>query len=907
MSVPRAPVVLQAAGLLLVAACIGRSPAPSGTPSHSPFALADSLRTLERYSEAVPLYRRLRDSLATAGDTAGWWKAELWWAYGQMRLGHPDSAEQALGRVRDLVGGQAERQAWTSVVTSNLLSLQGRFDHAVVEAERARDLAGQTSDAGLQHGVSYALGWVYSMTGRQREAFTVDSEAVARLRTLDRAPRTTLASALNALGIDYYWLGRFSEAAQVLEEALAIYRELGQTRGAIRVLVTLGDVYQRSAEAERSFEAYQEALTYAEQLGELSNEVAVLHNNVAISYRDGGNFGKARSHLERALQIARSTGQPYAEVLALFSLGTLNLMQAKVAEAQRALTAALQLADSLGYTPQRVGILADLAAAAVAAGNPREAMRWSDAASALGDSMGLAISQIPVLQARASALEATGHPDKAVDTYLSGLDLLESWRGRVALGDKRMGIAHTYRTTYAKTVRLLFKRNRIAEAFGVAERARARLLLDLLADRQTEAARGTRSGALEEQLRERLAALETAPPDQRRALDRDIKRIGSSLSALESEARNRDPTVGAARYPAPVSLEEVQAELRGTDRSLLAFFWGDDDVFGWWVTADNIRAARLGSSDSLSALIDFLRGSIESPEAAPNWIAPARSAFRSLIAPLNPGNESETFVIPDGPLVHVPIEVFVPGDDSISWGATRRFAYGPSASVLLALIRAPKTGPWQHAVLAVGNPSAGGTRAHATFRDGSDTDPGPLPNATAEARGIHQLFRSRGADLLIGAEATVKRWLALEPARYRYLHFAAHARVHDRRPERTHLVLSNGSLDLAAIKNLRLQAELVTLSACETALGRRVWGEGVIGLPHAFLAAGARGVLVTLWRVGDRSAADFMRDLYRELHAEQAPAEALRTVRRRWMTSGGPAAHPSRWAPFILVGGVTPQ
>lgn len=892
--------------LVVLSACADRPPGLTRSAPKSAFTLADSLRTLERYAEALPLYRHLRDSLTSAGDTAGWWKAELWWGYGQMRLGHRDSAEQALARTRELVGGSEERQAWTSVVTSNLLSLQGRLDSGVVEAERARDLARQTTDLGLQQAVSYALGWVYSITGRQREAFVVDSEAVERLRALDDAPRTTLASALNALGIDYYWLGRYTEAARTLEEALAIYRELGQTRGATRVLVTVGDVYQRSADTERAFEAYQEALSYAEQLGELSNEVAVLHNNVAISYRDGGNFGQARRHLRRSLQIARSSGQPYAEVLALFHLGTLDLMQENIAAARPNLLAGLKLADSLGYTLQRLGILAELASAAAGAGNAREAMRWSDAATALGDSIGLPAPQIPVLQGRAAALEAVGRPDAAADVYLAALELLESWRGRVALGNMRMGFAHTYRVTYARTIRLLLRRKRIADAFGVAERARARVLLDLMADRENEAAQNTRSGALQEQLRERLAALETAPPDQRPALDRDINRIGDSLMAFEAEARSRNPTAGAARYPVPVTLDEVQAQLRGTDRGLLAFFWGEDDVFGWWVTANTVRTARLGSPDSLSALIDFLRGSIESEEAAPDWIAPARRAFQSLIAPLRPGEVTETLVVPDGPLAHIPLEVLVRGEDSVPWGATRRFIYGPSASVLLALIRAPSIGPWRHAVLAVGDPSASATRVHASFRDGSDTDPGPLPNAAAEVRGIGDLFRTEGADLLIGRSATVKQWLSLEPARYRYLHFAAHARVHDRHPERTHLVLSNGSLDLAAIRGLRLRAELVTLSACETALGRRVLGEGIIGLPHAFLTAGAQGVVVTLWRIRDQSASDFMREFYAELSTGQSPAEALRIVRHKWITSGGPSAHPSRWAPFVLVGGVKP-
>jgi CHAT domain-containing protein len=114
---------------------------------------------------------------------------------------------------------------------------------------------------------------------------------------------------------------------------------------------------------------------------------------------------------------------------------------------------------------------------------------------------------------------------------------------------------------------------------------------------------------------------------------------------------------------------------------------------------------------------------------------------------------------------------------------------------------------------------------------------------------------------------------------------------------------NESTLDLAAIRRLRLRADLVTLSACETALGRRVRGEGVIGLSHAFLGAGARATLVTLWRIADRSAADFMQAFYNELHAGMPPAQALLVVRRRWVLAGGAQGHPSHWAPFVLVGG----
>jgi CHAT domain-containing protein len=259
----------------------------------------------------------------------------------------------------------------------------------------------------------------------------------------------------------------------------------------------------------------------------------------------------------------------------------------------------------------------------------------------------------------------------------------------------------------------------------------------------------------------------------------------------------------------------------------------------------------------------------------------------------------DLLVVPDGPLAHVPVEAFLPGDAAAPLGATHRITYGPSGAVLLALARGGPGQTWERSVLAVGNPALAGASTAADSEAMRDGSLGPLPAAEDEARAVMDLVGGASGDLLLGRRATRDRWLGLEPGRYRYLHFAAHALVDDARPDRTRLVLAGGALTLPDIRRLDLTAQLVTLSACETALGRRVRGEGVIGLPHAFLAAGARGAVVSLWRVGDRSTAEFMRAFYEQVAAGQSPAEALRTVRRQRLDSVSPAV----WSAFVLVGG----
>jgi CHAT domain-containing protein len=460
-----------------------------------------------------------------------------------------------------------------------------------------------------------------------------------------------------------------------------------------------------------------------------------------------------------------------------------------------------------------------------------------------------------------------------------------------------MGVAEPHLDAYEGAVRTLLAAGKADAALEVAERARARLLLELMAERDMRSGANSPENQIRQQLREKFAARGDANGKDAAIIDRDIDALTNRLDAIQTSARATDVNAGV-RYPASSNAATLQRSLVSGNRALLVYFWGERSVFGWWVTANSIHAARLGSVDSVGAFLDFMRGSLDSPSL--DWKPVAVRAFQQLVAPLRPTLADEILVVGDGPLAATPVETFTPAAGAEPWGATSRFIYGPSASVLLALSRARPRTQWTKGILAVGDPTVSG-QTTALYREASrDIDLAPLPAAAAEARNVAQLF---GGDALVGSNATVQHWLALDPARYRYLHFATHAVLSDRRPEQTSLVMAGGRLDLNSIRHLRLSSELVTLSACETGLGQRLRGEGIIGLPHAFLAAGARGVVVSLWKVEDRTTADYMAEFYKELHSGKTPAGAMLAIRQSRIRSNGPFAHPSKWAPFVLIGG----
>lgn len=862
------------------------------------FATADSLRDAGANAESAELYLTLRDSLRAAGNAEGEWYAQLWWANALARLGPLDSAGAALDRALDLAGDRPDRLGWTRYIRSWTRWLTGDFDEALAEAEAARAVLAADPDPDLAVDLHHMFGRIYSHLGRHRDALREHEDALRALEEID-APSGQIAFALTETAIDYRHLGRYEDARAALRRSAAIHRENGDSLNLGFSLGNLANIFGDLGEHRTALDTVLRAMELVRHTAS-GRILANGHRNVAEFYRLVGNPDAARAHLDSALMWAERASAVYGRVGSLSTLGQLELQEGALEAAERAIAPAIALADSAGLGTERANLRAYLARLRTRQGRDAEAVAAARRAVALADALGDPAVQIRALESLGEALERSGAVEQALREYGRTIDLLESWRGRLAVGDLRAGIIEPRTLAYDGTIRLLLAGGDAGGALEVAERAKARRLLELMAQGRQDPA--SESGRIRERLRSSYEALAGAEGAVHDSIVLVIEDLVSDLERVEAAARRADPVGAAARHPAPRPPAELRSGLVDEGTSLLVFHWGEENVFGWLARDDRLRGAHLGHPDTLAALVEFARDALFEPATGPDWRPVARRAYRLLLEPLGPIDAGTLLLVPDGPLATLPFEALIDPETDEPLGAGPAFVYGPSASVLLTLRATPPGEEWERSLLAVGDPSvAGPVRARAVRAGGLD-ELGPLPFAAREARELAELFAGDGADLLIGEDATLGNWRELEPDRYRYLHFAAHAVVSDERPARTHIVLADGGLDLAAIRGLSLRAELVTLSACETGLGRHVSGEGLIGLPHAFLAAGARGAVVSLWKVPDRAAYEYMRELYDRLATGRPAAEAMRDVRRERIRAGGGLSHPSAWAGFVLVG-----
>jgi CHAT domain-containing protein len=677
-----------------------------------------------------------------------------------------------------------------------------------------------------------------------------------------------------------------------------------------------------------------------------------LHRNRGLVYLHMGELDRAREDLLGYLQRSREQSDPGHESEALIKLGYLFLelgaFDGGLAVADSARAQAERHQDPFAY--REAHVLA--ARLEQAAGRHEESLaRWREALAhdeydeaelrILEDRMGIA----NVLAVQGKAGEARGMiadmqgrirssgseeltqamwfgiahtfeksaPDSARHYYQKALDMIEEVRAGVGGAETGAGFLGGSRRYYYEEVARYFAglaaggdARWSAEAFQTIERAKARGLLDLL-----EHALAAEAVPAEEAVLDSIYRLDEAAPDYRA----EVRRLERRYAMLR---RERISSSAAALPTGIAGIDEVRSKLP-KKTVMFAFALGDIASQLWVIDREGSELHRLPARAELRRRAAILVDAVRAPGSADAALRrEARELFRILLAPgRGPLEEAEHLVIvPDGCLFEIPFEILLEGDspEDAPWDElpllARRFAplYAPSASVYLAMRAEDGRDSCGIELLAAGDPDC------PILEKGTGEPLAPLPETRAEVEAIGSGFEKGERELLLGAEASeaaVKA--AMRERTPRIVHLAAHGLVDPAQPSASSIALcpdeegtEDGYLHALEILAQSVPARLVVLSACESGRGRLGRGEGVIGLTLAFLGAGARNVVSSLWAVPDESTSALMRECYRGLMKKgESPQDALNEARLRLL--GEPAtAHPFFWAAFVATGSGAP-
>jgi CHAT domain-containing protein len=464
-----------------------------------------------------------------------------------------------------------------------------------------------------------------------------------------------------------------------------------------------------------------------------------------------------------------------------------------------------------------------------------------------------------------------GDVESALRLWREAIEIIELLRSSIDTEAAKIGFVGDKQTVYGALVSTLLARGRAAEALEYVERAKSRALVDLLADRYATAEhrldRGNPqlAGLLERHRQAEEALTAQAPRD-----NATFERQRNALLAAAQGLRQAAPELASLVVVSPASANELAALLDANEVGVQYFQYGEA-LFALTFGPGGSRGFTLEGKDLLKDVRDF-RNALTALRPQANELA--RRLYARLIAPLEGAiGGRPLLLVPHGALHYLPFAALHDGKQYLVQKHALRVM--TSASALKYLRPAAASGP--SGALIFGNPTL------------------DLPSAEDEARLLAKLLPA--SRVLIGAQAT-KRALIEDGARFRTIHIAGHGIFEAQRPLESRLVFAGEELKVNEIYNLALAADLVTLSACESGLGRITDGDDVIGLTRGFLYAGAASVVASLWKVADEATVILMERFYANLK-KMNKREALRAAQ---IETSRKHPEPYFWAAFYLTG-----
>jgi CHAT domain-containing protein len=738
------------------------------------------------------------------------------------------------------------------------------------------------------------IGLYYSKKNDYKRAYKIFYNAAniaEKKGKIDKIPEC-----LDNLAVISYYFGNYDLSDQFFKKAIKIYEKQGDIKSVVSDLIeiALGN-YKKQRENKLELDINESigimltALEYSRKMG-LGELESILLNDIGYIYIEIDNK-KAQPYIEEALKKALSINKKEAVAAALNNLGTIYLRRNQTLEAMKNYQQSLSLALKIDYWPEI----------------------WNDYAG-LGQ-----------------CYEKMGKYEMALNSYEKALETIDKIRETIDLDFNKVSFDREKKSVYEGIIRCLVllkeegkvEKNIDEEIFSFMRKVKAIAFQEGLveiSDVEQNKDLADELSRTDQQISKIIADYENDHNEEfsNRLLELEYR----YLQILEEENNTRKN--GEDKFTNNLSLYRFQKEALSDDQVLLDYYLGEKESYCFLIGQDTYQIIKLPSEKEIENSIKlYIKLLSDSSIDAEDLFSAGYKIGTMLIPPLKnlPMQITSLSIIPDGLLNYLPFETLV-FEDQKDKGRRKylvedfSISYAPSITAFYKFKKMLPLNNYKKELLVFGNPYYDSSeqkrvRSLTFFLNGQPSAEGfklpPLPYSQQEAKEISRLFSRSKADLFLKKKATEENLKALWLRDYRILHFACHGLISENYPQRSCLVLSllpgtreDGFLTVREIYNLKLKAELVVLSACETSRGALEKVEGIIGLPRVFLLSGSRAVVSSLWSVNDRATQKFMKDFYSFLLNGDAKDEALRKAKIKMIKSG--RSHPYYWAAFVLIG-----
>ncbi|MBV9210020.1 MAG: tetratricopeptide repeat protein, partial [Acidobacteria bacterium] len=850
-------------------------------------------QALKKFEEALPLWRKAGDRRREAYTLR--YIGKIYSDLGQ-KLRALDYYNQTLPLLREVKDTRSEGAMLSSI--GLIHDALGEKQTALEFYNRALPLlraAGDHSDEAI---TLVNLGLAYNALGEKQRAINHYQQALAILRT--HADQKIEAITLNNLGRLYDSLGEKQKALEYFGQALPIFQSLGDRHMEAVALTNIGFVYETLDERKITLGYYEYALKALRAAGDRFTEAQTLENMGRV-HHSLKEFEKALEYFKQALEIQQAIGDRPSAAITLSDTGQTYDALGQTDKALDYYNRALQLSRAVEDKSVEATVLRRLAIVEERRGQFADARAKMEAALSIIESLR---TRVVGQELRASYFSTV---QEQFETYISLL--MHMHRAEPAKGYDALALQANERARARSMIEMLNEaganiRQGVAPALLNRERSLQQKLMTL-AERQT---RLLTENPLLRPGDESPAAKTIAQ------LKAELSNALTGYRQVEAEIRIASPRYAALTQPSPLSLREIQAQTLEPDSLLLEYSLGDEKSYLWAVTPDSMqsfelpsRAAIEGAAEQVLELLTArnLQVKFETPpekrqrveRADKDYLQAATRLSDMLLLPVAEQlGKKRLLIVGDGMLNYIPFAALPMASSAAPEGyqpliVEHEIVSLPSASTLgvlrrellgrktvaktLAVIADPvfdktdarvKLGRSEKNSATRGVDRERGAHLFQTSEDAPEETPPiqRLPYTRIEADAILSLVPASQSKKALDFDANRATAMSAELGQYRYVHFATHGILDSEYPELSGIVLSlvgrdgaeqDGFLWAHEVFNLRLPVEMVILSGCRTGLGKKIKGEGLVGLTRGFMYAGAARVMVSLWDISDEASA----------------------------------------------------
>jgi tetratricopeptide (TPR) repeat protein len=742
---------------------------------------------------------------------------------------------------------------------------QGRYAQALEFHQQALAIAKEIGERSAEATTLSNIGGVYDNQGNVSQSMEYYQQALAIRKAI--GDRSGEANSLHNLGLSYYNQGEYAKALELLQQSLTITQEIGDRAQEAQYLTSIGGLYSTLGQYPQALEYRQQALSIAREIGNRPQEAIIL-NGIANTYERQKLYTEALEQYQQSLTIAREIGERAGEGYILTNIGYVYERKGEHSQALASLQQGLGIFRDIGEPSGESYALRGLGLVYTASKQEAEALKSYQQAITIQRKLGHRPDEGLTLSHLGNLYNSQGQYAEAQKSLFKAVEILESVRPSELTDEHKISLFDTQADTYRYLQQSLIAQNKTNAALEAAERGRARAFVELLAKQLSP---------------------QSKEPIKYPSLQ-EIKQIAQQQNATLVEY---SIIPGQSLYIWVIQ-PTGKIDFRSVDLKT-------------WLQEHNTSLADLVSNTRESIGVSRSIFSVEHPNPVDenNQTKRLQQLHQLLIKPiagLLPTDSNQRIIFnPQGELFLVPFAALQ--DQQGKYLIENHTILIAPAIQVLQLTREQRQRveaalPLQgNNALVVGNP----TMPSVPSQNGDKPQKlANLPGAKREAEAIAPLLNTKA---LIGNEATKAAILAKLP-RAKIIHLATHGLLDDLRGLGSAIALAptntdNGLLTAEEILQLKLNAQLIVLSACDTGRGR-ITGDGVIGLSRSLIAAGTPSVIVSLWAVPDNPTQELMTEFYRQLKLTGDKAQSLRQAMLQ-MKEKYPGA-PRKWAAFTLIG-----